>query len=160
MASDDQNGQGDGAGNATLVKSIGGDVIAYYEQILEDVPEAGGDGVENILEQIAQAADEAGVDAPWRAGGMGQYVDRPLVVTGIRKMESDYGSGLSYFLVVDGADRMTGEKVTFTTGSLSTVAQLLKLHQLGSFPAVVVPKVSKRPTKEGFFPQHLEVMPR
>lgn len=141
---------------AVPVRQAEGDVIAFYERILEEVPDAGGDGIENILEQIAQAGDTSGLDEPWRAGGLGKYVDQAIVVQSIRKMPSDFGSGLSFFLVVDGAVRATGEKVTATTGSLSVVAQLLKAWQLGAFPVLVVPRLSKRPTKDGYYPQHLE----
>lgn len=138
------------------VRQAEGDVIAYYERILDGIPDAGGAGIENILEQIAQAADTAGLDEPWRAGGLGKWVDQQIVIQSIRKMPSDFGSGLSFFLVVEGAVRATGEKVTATTGSLSVVAQLLKAWELGTFPVLVVPRLSKRPTKEGYYPQHLE----
>jgi hypothetical protein len=138
------------------VRQVEGQVVDYYESILESVPDAGGDGIEGILEQIAAAQDATGLDDPWRAGGLAKYLDKPLVIQSISKMPSDFGSGLSYFLVVDGAERATGEKVTVTTGSLSVVAQLLKAWQLDLFPVLVIPRASKRPTKDGYYPQHLE----
>lgn len=137
-------------------RAVEGEVVQFYEGILGGVPDAGQDGIEGILEQIAAASDTAGLDAPWRAGGLGAYIGTPLVITGIRKMPSDFGSGLSCFLVIDGAVRATGEKVTATTGSLSVVAQLLKAWQLDAFPVLVVPRASERPTKDGYYPQHLE----
>lgn len=138
------------------VRQVKGDVITYFEAILTEIPDAGGEGVENILEQIAAANDVTGLDEPWRAGGLGKYVDRPLRIDGIRKLPSDFGSGLSYFLVVDGADLETGEKVVATTGSMSVVGQLAKAWALGAFPCVVIPRLAKRKTKDGFYPQHLE----
>lgn len=138
------------------VKMVEGDVITFYEGILQEVPDAGGAGMEAILEQIAAAGNVAGLDSPWRAGGFGAYEGVPLVITDIEKMPSDFTSGLSYFLVAHGAIRATGEKVAATTGSLSIVAQLLKVHQLGGFPVLVIPRASKRPTKDGYYPQHLE----
>lgn len=156
-AADSSNGGPAANGSApTIVRQVEGQVIDYYESILDRVPDAGGEGIENILEAIAAAGDVAGIDAPWKAGGFGAYVDTPIVITGIRKMPSDFGSGLSYFLIADGAVRATGEKVTATTGSMSVVAQLLKVWELDAFPVLVIPRISKRPTKDGFYPQHLE----
>lgn len=142
-------------------RAIQGDVIAAYESMIVDVPDAGGDGIEGILLAIATATSAAELDEPWRAGGLGRYVDEPIVVTGIRKMPSDFGAGgLAWFLIVDGAVRATGEKVAATTGSISVVAQLVKAHNLGLFPLTVIPRLSKRPTADGYFPQHLEVVAR
>lgn len=146
------------ASTAIVPQPISGDVITAYEAMLDTVPDAGDAGVENILEQIASATSAADLDEPWRAGGLGKYVDTPIVITGIRKMPSDFDGPIGFFLVVDGAIRATGEKLVATTGSLSVVAQLVKAWQLDSFPIVVVPRLAKRPTKEGFYPQHLEIV--
>lgn len=150
--------EGEAEDTALAPRPVRGDVISAYESMLSTVPDAGDQGIEGILEQIASATSAQELDDPWRAGGMAKYTDTELVVTGIRKMESDYGSGLAYFLVVDAAERETGERVTFTTGSLSVVAQLVKAWSLDAFPLAVIPRLSKRPTKDGFYPQHLEIV--
>lgn len=152
--------KGKGDTSPVPVRQVEGEVITAYEAILETVPDAGGDGIENILEQIMAAGSIADLDEPWRAGGLGKYVDEELLIQSIRKMPSDFGSGMAYFLIVEGAVRATGEKVTVTTGSLSVLAQLLKTWQLGAFPVLVIPRLSKRPTKEGYYPQHLEFVQR
>lgn len=135
-------------------------VVDAYEAMIESVPEAGGDGFESILEAIAMAQDARELDAPWRSNGLDELANVPLVVTGIRKMPSDYPGGLPWFLVIDGAVRATGERVTVTTGAVSVVAQLVKAHQLGAFPLVVIPRVSARPSRSGYYPVHLEVAPQ
>jgi hypothetical protein len=136
------------------------EVVEAYEAMIADVPEAGGDGFDGILAQLALAADVAALDAPWRSGGLEEWANVPLGILGIRKMPSDYPGGLPWFLVVDAAAIDSGEKVTFTTGAVGVVAQLVKAHQLGAFPLVVIPRQSARPTASGYFPQHLEIVRR
>lgn len=133
------------------------DVVAIYESMIESVPEAGGDGVESILLALARATDPTDLDAPWRSEGLAELVNKRIVITGIRRMNSDYAGGLPWFLIIDGAIENTGETIAITTGSVSVVAQLVKAHAAGWFPLVATPRVSDRPSKSGFFPQHLEV---
>jgi hypothetical protein len=133
------------------------EVVAAYESMIATVPEAGGDGFDGILAQIAGAADVAALDAPWRSGGLEEWANEPLAILGIRKMPSDYPGGLPWFLVVDAATVKDGERVTFTTGAVGVVAQLVKAWQLGAFPLVVIPRQSARPTASGYYPQHLEI---
>lgn len=141
--------------DAPLVLSV--QVIDAYEAMIESVPEAGQDGFEGILEAIALAGDWRALDAPWRSSGMTELANQALVVTGIRKMPSDYPGGLPWFLVIDGANMATGERIAVTTGAVSVVAQLVKAHQLDLFPLVVIPRVADRPSKSGYYPVHLEV---
>jgi hypothetical protein len=158
MTTEQQEIEAPAGSDLPVPRPIRGDVITAYEAMLAEVPDAGNEGIEGILEQIATATSAQELDEPWRAGGLGKYVDVPLVVTGIRKMPSDFGSGLAFFLVVDGAVRATGEKVAVTTGSVSVVAQLVKAWSLNAFPLLVVPRLAKRPTKDGYYPQHLEIV--
>jgi len=136
------------------------EVVAAYEAMIVSVPDAGGDGFDGILEQIARADGLADLDAPWRSGGLEEYANVPLAILGIRKMPSDFPGGLPWFLVVDAATVDDGERVTFTTGAVGVVAQLVKAYQLGAFPLVVIPRQSARPTSSGYFPQHLEIARR
>ena len=133
------------------------DIVAAYASMLAEVPDAGGDGFESILEAIALASDAADLDAPWRSTGLESLVNTPIRIERIRKMPSDYPDGLPWFLVVDAAVVSTGELVTFTTGAVSVVAQLAKAHALGALPMVVTPRQSDRPSKSGYFPQHLQI---
>jgi hypothetical protein len=137
---------------------IRGDVVEVYESMLAAVPDAGGDGMDGILAAIAAATDVSHLDAPWRSAGLEAFVNQPLVIMGIRKLPSSYQGGLAWFLVVDAGIPATGELVTITTGSVSVVAQLVKAHQLDSFPLRVMVRQSERPSAAGFYPQHLEIV--
>jgi hypothetical protein len=134
------------------------EIVEAYESALATVPDAGGDGFESILAALLLATDVMDLDAPWRSAGFGELVNVPLVITGIRKMPSDYPGGLPWFLIADGAIVETGETVSITTGAVSIVAQLTKAHQLGGFPLRVIPRQAERPSKSGYYPQHLELV--
>jgi hypothetical protein len=58
------------------------DVVEAYMAMASGIPEAGGDGVESILLQIIQAEDPAALDAPWRADGLREFINRPLRIDG------------------------------------------------------------------------------
>ena len=133
-------------------------VIEAYEAMIADVPDAGGEGMDAILQALATATDIRDLDAPWRSGNLESFLNTPIVVTGIRKLPSDYDGGLPYFLVVDAGVRASGELVTITTGAVSVVAQLVKAHGLDAFPLTVVPRRADRPSRSGFYPLHLEVV--
>lgn len=132
-------------------------VVETYESMIATVPEAGGDGFDSILAAIALATDARDLDAPWRSEGLTAFANVPLVLTGIRRMPSDYPGGLPWFLIVDGAIEETGETIAITTGAVSVVAQLVKAWALDAFPLRVVPRVATRPSRNGYFPQHLEM---
>lgn len=135
------------------------EVVEAFAAMVADVPEAGADGYESILLQIAKAEDVTDLDAPWRADGLKAFIGHPLEVRGLRRMASEYAGGLPFFLIVDAADLETGELVTVTTGAVSVVAQLAKAWQLGSIPGWrVIPREADRPSSSGYYPQHLEAM--
>lgn len=142
---------------AIVPRPVHGDVIEAYEAMIASVPDAGGDGVEAILAQLAGITDPSKLDTPWRSGGLAEYAGRMIIVRGIRKMESDYDGPLPWFLIVDGQDAQTGDEIHLTTGATSVVAQLVKAFQLGAFPLAVIPRIAERPTPGGYYPMHLEV---
>ena len=136
------------------------DVVEAYEAMIETVPEAGADGFESILRALALAGDVTDLDAPWRSTGLTELANVPIRLTGIRKMPSDYPGGLPWFLVMDGAIIDTGETIAVTTGAVSVVAQLVKAWSLGAFPLDVIPRIADRPSRSGYYPQHLEIVRR
>lgn len=133
-------------------------VVEAYESMITSVPEAGADGFDSILAALAMATDVADLDAPWRSTGLTAVANVPIRVTGIRKMPSDFPGGLPWFLIIDGAIIDTGETVAITTGAVSVVAQLVKAWALDAFPLDVVPRIAARPSRSGYFPQHLEIV--
>lgn len=133
-------------------------VVQVWEAMIDQVPDAGQDGVENILQQLAEATDASQLDEPWRVGGLGDLADRPIVVTGIAKMAAEFEGPIPYFLIVRGARLDTGESFTATTGALSVVGQLVRAYALDAFPWRCVLRIADRPSKSGYFPQHLEAL--
>ena len=135
------------------------EVIGQWESMLMAVPEAGGDtsGYESILAAIAVAQDPTDLDAPWRAEGLQRYQDTALVVMGLRRMPSDYTTGLGWYLMVEAVVKGTGEKIATSVGSLGVVAQLVRAYTLGALPLTVIPRRSKKPSKRGYYAWHLEV---
>lgn len=146
---------------ATAPTVIPAATAAVYDSLLEAIPLSGGDGMDGILRALAEATDFEDLDAPWRTEGMESLLNQPLAIRGLRRVESDYAGGLSWFLVVDAVVIATGELVTFTTGAVSVVAQLAKAWSLGVIPGLrVIPRQSDRPSANGYYPQHLEIVPR
>ena len=144
------------AGGSDQGPALAPDAVAPYESMMAAIPDAEGGGYESILDQIAAATNVADLDAPWRAGGLADYADQQLIVTGLRKMPSEYSGGLPWFLVVDAVVKVSGERATFTTGAIGPVAQLVKAYALGALPVTIVPKESERKTKSGYSVWHLE----
>lgn len=133
------------------------DIVMAYEAMIADVPEAGGDGFEAILQAVLDAQGLQDLDAPWRSSGLEDWANLPLRITGLKRMPSDYDGGLPFFLVVQAVQPATGEIVTITTGAVSIVAQLAKAWSAGWFPLDVIPRKAARPSARGFYPMHLEV---
>lgn len=135
------------------------EAVAAFAAMASDIPEAGGGGFEGILAQLLTTEDPMALDAPWRSDGLTELLGRRLRIDGLRRMESEYDSGLPFFLIVQAADLDTGETVTATTGAVSVVAQLTRAWSLGLIPGWrVIPRQADRPSKSGYYPQHLEVM--
>lgn len=145
--------------NADAPKALPPAIVEAYSAMIANVPEAGGDGYASILTALAQADHPDDLDAPWRSGGLEEFINQPLLIQGIRKAPSEYVGGLPFFLIADAVVVATGELVTITTGAVSVVAQLAKAYALGAFPWRVIPRQSDRPSANGYYPQHLEVVP-
>lgn len=156
MSKDTQTiGRADVGDTAVTGPVLQASAAAPFEAMLADVPEADAGGYERILASLATAKSLEDLEAPWRAQGADAYLGEWLSIRGIHKMPSDYQTGLPWFLVVDAASRETGEAVTFTTGSVNIVAQLVRAHALGLFPLVAKIVESDRVTAAGFRPQRL-----
>lgn len=133
-------------------------VVQDFRTWAVDIPTGGEDTAQlSILETIAAAGTPTGLDAPWETTGTDTLLGRMLVISALKRMPSDYPTGLGFFLVVSGADADTGEAVTFTTGSVSVVGQLVKAFHEKWLPLKCELVESERPTKSGYKPQHLRV---
>lgn len=159
MAEEPQDPQGDDAPPPEYsVTPIRNDIVEVYEAMIATIPEAGGDGLSNILEAIATAGDIRDLDEPWRSSGLEKWINKRIRILGLRRIASSYQGGLPFFLVIDAGDVKTGELMTITTGAVSVVAQLAKAYQLGAIPFDCIPRQSQRASKGGFYPQHLEIV--
>jgi hypothetical protein len=133
------------------------DMVAAFAAMAVDIPEAGGAGFDGLLAQILTATDAADLDAPWRSDGLTAWLGQPIRIDGLRRMTSEFDGGLPFFLIVEGANLATGEKITLTTGAVSVVAQLVRAWSLGAIPGWrVIARQADRPSASGYFPQHLE----
>jgi hypothetical protein len=149
-----------------VVVPVGGDqaitirpeLQAAVDLMMDGIPEAGGDAFESIIGALLTVTDARDLDAPWRSAGLGELANTRIVVRGIRKSPSDFPGGLPFFLLVDGAIADTGEVFTVTTGAASVVVQLAKAHQLGALPLTCIPRIADRPSRNGYYPMHLEMV--
>lgn len=140
----------------TAVGSIG----AELRELIEAVPESNREDAQyNIVMAILAAKDASELDNPWSAtAGLGAYNDRVITIRHIRRSPSSFEGGPGVFLILDVKTEDDGDEHVVTTGSVSVVVQLLKAFQLGAFPLTCIPKVSKRQTARGYWPQHLEIV--
>lgn len=78
----------------------------------------------------------------------------PLMVTGVRWNSSDFNEdgGLPFYGVVEAVNEETGEKINFSCGSTTAMAQLFRADQLGQWPLHITLKETGRTTKAGYRP--------
>lgn len=109
-----------------------------------------------ITAQILNAATPEEVLASSEATGLRQFLDRPFSLESVDFQRSEYEQGQPFYVVMKGADLVTGEAVVLTTGSRKVTAQAFQLARRGWLPAKVVAKQATRPTRDGYFPLRLE----
>jgi hypothetical protein len=124
------------------------------------VPSEDGGGIERIIEAILSADSWDQVDAPWDTTNVKLLEGKTLRINSITRRPSSFKGGLGIFLVVNATDIGTGEAMVITTGSVNVVAQLVRLYMLESLPVFVKWIVADRPTENGYYPHHLEIVGR
>lgn len=130
-------------------------ILRNVAELIDMVPEIEDGDELAIVAQIIQAGDLAELDRPWRTTEFDRFFETQIRVTGMRRRASDFAGGLGIYLILDVVDESTGELHTVTTGSTSCVAQLLAAHAMEGLPLVVTPCQAKKPSKNGYYPQHL-----
>ena len=125
---------------------------------LAAVPEAPDDGGASLYMQLLNATHWKDLDSPWSAQGLAKLIGKTLVITAVHKMESDLEEGPGWYLVAYGADKHTGDEVTFTTSSRAVMIQLIIAVTENFLPLTVIPRVAEKATKRGYYPQHLEIV--
>jgi hypothetical protein len=132
-------------------------IIARLQTMLDQVPGSDGDGLVIILEQLLAAESPEDLDRPWNTKGMSDYLDRPILITGVKKVPSQFRDNTGFFLVADGVDTATGEEMSFTTSALAVMVQLITCHCNGWLPRIFIPEQATEPTEDGYYPQHLKI---
>ena len=132
--------------------------LARFAAMAESIPEVGGEGMDSLIASVVNASKPEDLSRAWESMGTEDLIGKTIQVTGIKRAPSDYEGPLGVFLVVEAVDIGSGELVTFTTGAVSVVLQLVKAHAEKWFPLDCVIQKAARPTKDGYYPLHLKVM--
>lgn len=121
------------------------------------LPETEQDGGAAIIDAILNTVDVQELDAPWDDKDPEALWNRWLVITDASRSPSEYEDGLGVFLVVQAHDEEEGTDITFTTGSVGVVAQIVRAYANDDLPlrAKIVP--AKKRTRRGYLPTHLVI---
>jgi hypothetical protein len=150
----------------------GQEIVVYESQILSkaqqagvdltpllaQVPEADDDAYVGIIRQMLGAQTPADLGAAFNLQGMLDYEGVLIRVLAIKRMPSDFDSGLGLYLVCEISDVKTGEHHTVSTGSTNVIVQLVTAFVKGWLPLTCVPRLAKKPTANGYTPMHLEIV--
>lgn len=148
----------DRPGNTPTQIELSAAVKEQFALMIQSAPRMSGGGVENILSQIFGADTPDALDKPWDEIDRALPLGVPILVDEFTVWESDFADGLGVYLVIDCTVLHSGEKVQYVTGSVSIVAALAKARSMGWFPLKCVAVEAQVPTKDGYKPQHLEVI--
>lgn len=134
------------------------DLVQRFAQMAMTLPPTESDGGASIVESILNATSVEALDAAWDAKDADAMIGKEITITGATVSQSDYNGGLGVFLVVTATDEGTGEVITFTTGSMSIVAQVVAAHVREWLPLRCKLVQAMEPTKSGYYPQRLEIL--
>lgn len=126
--------------------------------LIAGIPDAEGDAEQRIIEQLLNAGGIQDLNTPWESGKLSKYNGTVLTVTELSKLPSDKDQAMGYFLVLRGTIRGTGEPFVASTSSHATMAALVRLWLAEAFPVDVIPRVATKPSRNGFYPEHLEIV--
>lgn len=133
-------------------------LLERFAEMAVMIPSDPGEGTENIMRQILAAENWDDLDAPWETSDIEDILGKTLRVTSVKRLPSTFAGGLGMFLVVGLIDPKTQTTYTKTTGSISVVAQFARAYALGITNMLIEWKRADRPSKNGYFPQHLRVL--
>lgn len=133
--------------------------LALFAQMAVNIPEATDEGAyESIVLQLLSADDVDGLNAPWDTNNGEDLAGYRLKIESLTRRQSDYAGGLGLYLVCQGINMGTGEPFTWTTGSVSIVAQLARAWHLGAFPLTCELVIGDPSPTTGRRPQHLKII--
>ena len=135
------------------------DAVREFAKMAEIIPASDPEAaIDNIIAQVLAAPNIDSLDEPWRTDDLERLLGLPMEVHELKRMPSDFKDGLGVYLVVKGYVIGDGQEVTFTTGSVAIVAQLVKAYCAGWLPLKCRLVQADRPSSSGYYPQHLEVL--
>lgn len=134
------------------------ETLRQFADMARVLPTAEEDASMSIVAQILAATTVEELDAPWRDTDGEALIGVTFEAQSVTLHQSDYTEGLGVFLRVEGVRLDNGEVVSFSTGSVSTVAQLVRAYVIKAFPFVAEIVKADRPTKKGYFPLHLKIV--
>lgn len=133
-------------------------LLTMFAEMAVMIPADDGNATEDILKQILTAETWDDLDAPWEVSAIDDVINKPMRITSAKRLPSTFAGGLGVFLVIALVDIKTGETYIKTTGSVSVVAQVARAYALQCTDVIVEWKRAERPSKNGYFPQHLKVL--
>lgn len=136
-------------------------LVETFAGLMRAIPEAETtEAIERIVAQILGAEEPEDLEEPWNGQGLSNLVGRVLRVTDVKRLPSDFKSGPGWYLGLYCTLVEAGESLFVTTGSISVLAQIGRAYQKGWLPLDVVARVPERPSKNGYYPVHLEIVGR
>lgn len=138
---------------------IHGETARQLAALLATVPVDQENGNQRIAEQLLTGGSITDLNAPWDATGGRKLAGKELRIDSIKARPSRYQGGLRAFLVAEGLDLQTGERMVMTTSAMAPVIQLARVNAMRWLPAYCTVEVSDTPTERGFFPYHLRFVP-
>lgn len=129
------------------------ELIDLMRPMVTAVPDYEAGTGEDILKRLLVAKTIDELESVFK--GRDLPLDRPWIIQGIAKAESDFKGGIGFYLVMNCVDPTNGEQKVFNTGSGNIMGQLLALFAQEAFPVRAVAIQADKPSKNGFYPQRL-----
>lgn len=157
----EQQAGANGATDQAVPLAVPENTLAAWQSFIDEIPDAEdrGGGYDRIFEQLGAAESADDLNAPWETSDAEQLAGVPLTLRGVVKAPAEKPGGLPFYLIVDAVNETTGEAVTFTTGSVNIVGQLVIANHRHFFPCRATVEISNKPTARGFYPQRLRFLP-
>lgn len=131
-------------------------LVQQFSQMALMLPETES-GLTGILELILNATDVHDLDKAWDGTSAESLLGKWIVIQSATRSVSDFSQSLGIFLVVKAYVEDSKSDVTFTVGSMAVVAQVVKAYAQDALPLRCKLMTSDSPTKDGFWPMHLEI---
>lgn len=135
-----------------------GEAAIMMRPLLELIPKITDATEDDIALRILRSETLEEAFAGLDTVGIVDVLDERIQLTALRYGDSDFDGGLGVYLVVEYLDGK-GKRGTLSVGAVTVMIQLLKANALGAIPGLrVIPRKAKTPTKNGFYPYHLELV--